>query len=77
MKNLTLAIDEDILREARAVALKRETSVNALVREYLRRLAREEGARAEARREILSMIGTFEGSVGSRVGREELHERDR
>ena len=36
-KSLTLTIDEDVLREARKVALDRKTSVNQLVREYLTR----------------------------------------
>ncbi|MCD4653155.1 hypothetical protein K8T06_04405 [bacterium] len=35
MKNLTLAIDENMLREARKLALERDTTVNAMVREFL------------------------------------------
>jgi plasmid stability protein len=33
--NLTLAIDDDVLRRARIRALEQGTSVNAVVREYL------------------------------------------
>jgi len=41
LKNLTLSVDEDVLREARKVALDRNTSVNQLVRDYLKQLAGE------------------------------------
>jgi hypothetical protein len=35
VSNLTLAIDDDVLRRARIRALEQGTSVNAVVREYL------------------------------------------
>jgi Family of unknown function (DUF6364) len=35
MANLTLSIDDDVLRRARIRALERGTNVNKLVREYL------------------------------------------
>ena len=35
MKNITLAIDEEVLRAARIYAAEHDTTVNALVREYL------------------------------------------
>jgi Family of unknown function (DUF6364) len=35
MTNLTLTIDDDLLKRARIRALERDTSVNALVRDYL------------------------------------------
>jgi predicted HicB family RNase H-like nuclease len=44
MTNLTLAIDEQILRRARTRAMQRGTSVNALVRDYIARLADESEA---------------------------------
>lgn len=34
-KNLTLAIDEDLLDRARVLAAMKRTTVNAMVREYL------------------------------------------
>lgn len=36
MANLTLAIEDDVLRRARIRALERGTSVNEVVREYLK-----------------------------------------
>lgn len=50
-KNLTLAIDEDLLDRARVLAAMRRTTVNAMVREFLDREVRREGddaRRAEA-----------------------------
>jgi predicted HicB family RNase H-like nuclease len=41
MGNLTLTIDDDLLRRARIRALEQGTSVNSLVREYLRHVAGE------------------------------------
>jgi len=40
--NLTLTIDDELLKRARVLALERGTSVNALVREFLLRLAHDE-----------------------------------
>jgi len=37
--NITLTIDDEVLKKARIHALERGTSVNALVREYLERVA--------------------------------------
>jgi hypothetical protein len=39
MANLTLTIDGELLKRARMRALERDTSVNALVRDYLETLA--------------------------------------
>lgn len=39
MANVTLAIDEDLLRRARIRALERGTSLNAVVRDYLESFA--------------------------------------
>lgn len=50
-KNITLAIDEDLLDRARVLAAMRRTSVNAMVREFLDREVRkelEDAKRAEA-----------------------------
>jgi len=39
MKNITVTVDEELHRLARIRAAERDTSVSALVRDYLRRLA--------------------------------------
>lgn len=77
MANLTLVIDEDVLRAARIRALEHGTSVNAVVRDYLTSYARREGAR-EA---IAAFLGraaessASSGSGGRTWTREELYDR--
>ena len=51
MANLTLAIDDELLRKARIRALELGTSVNAMVREHLDHIvSRDDRAKAAMRR---------------------------
>lgn len=61
MTELTLTVDEDVLRRARVRALEPGTSVDALVREYLRQLA-EPSAAAEG---IAEFFAATQGAAGS------------
>ena len=73
--NLTLSIDERLLREARRVAESMGKSVNQLVREYFEQLTRRDRTEddiEEFRRLSLEGVGRSEGW---RFDREELHER--
>ena len=47
MTNLTLTVDETLLRKARILALERGTSVNALVREFIENMVNESTRRSE------------------------------
>jgi hypothetical protein len=49
-RNVTLTVDEDLLREARAVAAQRHTSVNEMVREFLTNVVSQERRRAALER---------------------------
>lgn len=73
MANLTLTIDDEVLRRARLHAIERGTSVNALVREYLEGIARTD---AELR-SIVEGIDSVADAVPSRRAtgwkREELY----
>jgi hypothetical protein len=75
MKNITLAIDEDVLREVRKIAAERDTTVNGLVREYLRKLAGERDRSARARAELVRLSEESEGRLGSngKWTREEIY----
>ena len=42
MKNITLSVDDDILAAVRRYSARRDSSVNALVREFLTNLAGHE-----------------------------------
>lgn len=75
--NLTLAIDEHVLRRARIRAMQHGTSVNALVRDYITRLAGESEA-AEGVAEFLRFVsgdGASSGPDGRSWTRDELHDR--
>ena len=73
--NITLSVNEDVLKRARTVAHAMGKSVNELVREYLQQLANTSDARSdveELRR--LSVQGAGR-SHGWRFDRNEIHAR--
>lgn len=73
--NLTLSVDEKIIRQARHRAESMGTSVNQLVREFLEQLAGKSDADADAD-EFERLSRASEGnSRGWKFNREELHER--
>jgi plasmid stability protein len=77
MASLTLSIDEQLLKRARMRALERDTSVNALVRDYLQHLVTAE-SRSPGMASFLEMTESMHAGSGSRGRswtREELHER--
>ncbi len=75
-RNLTLRVEEDVLRAARKAAIDRNASVNQLVREYLVRLARESDQQREAFARLEEIFRTSRIEVGRRTWtRDDLHER--
>jgi len=56
MKNVTLAIDEKLLEQARALAERRKTSLNALVRSLLAHEVEQEDRIAWAREGMRKLI---------------------
>lgn len=74
MKNITLAIDEDLLDKVRVLAAMKRTSVNEIVRSYLSRLVDEERGKDEAREELLRLMDNSQGRMGDwRPSREETY----
>lgn len=77
MANLTLTIDEALLRRARIRALERGTSVNAIVRAYLESFVGEDAAR-DALGEFLAIAkdsAAGSGPQGRTWTRDDLYER--
>lgn len=66
-KNITLAIEDDLLDRARVIAAIRRTSVNAMVRDFLAREVKRESSVA-ARMQMWS--DTFEAADADASGRE-------
>jgi hypothetical protein len=77
LKNITLAIDDEVLDKVRAYAAEQKTTVNAIVRKHLERLASEDDKRAEARRNLLRLAQASRGRLASDYtwNREELYDR--
>lgn len=74
MANLTIAVDDDLLRRARLRALEAGTSVNALLRSYLVSYVGEEGM--SSRRAIVENADRLATEIGTRTwSRAELHDR--
>lgn len=78
MKNITVSLDDETYRRARIRAAEMDTSVSALVRDYLAGLGSQESEFERLKRLELE---TRERIVGfdpnDRLSREELYERRR
>ena len=76
IRNLTLAIEDELLLEARKIALERRTTVNRMVREYLATLVDRESRVRKARSNLNKAFQRGIVEVGQRTWRrEDLHER--
>ncbi len=76
MRNITVAVPDETYRKARVRAAELDTSVSALVRDFLAGLAQEESDFERRRRlqdEILASVKSF--SAGDRLTRDEVHNR--
>jgi cell division protein FtsB len=76
MKNVTISVPEDVYREARIKAAEMDTSLSAMVAEYLRSITGRDAEfdRLEAQQErIRREIEAF--SAGDRLDRDLVHER--
>ena len=73
--NVTLSVDDGVIREARRRAEAMGTSVNQLVREYLEQLAGKADPKADAA-EFERLSREAQGNArGWKFNREELHDR--
>ncbi len=73
--NLTLSVDEQLVREARRKAEAMGTSVNQLIRGYLERLAGITDPGADASEFEHLSYAAQGNSRGWKFNRDELHER--
>lgn len=79
MSNLTVALDEALIRKARIKAVQEGTTINAVVRERLKEYANstgEEAPHVRATREFLALAKRSKAQGGGRRWtREEINER--
>lgn len=75
MANLTLSLDDELLQKAREAAVREHTSVNALVREYLKQYVNARERRLRALDALDEVAGRTESASSERWSRDSLHER--
>jgi hypothetical protein len=79
LMNITLFIDDDLVKEARKIAIERDTTLTGIVRAYLQELVAEHAKSGRKRHELDVLEQSFERlqfNVGKRTWkREDLHER--
>jgi hypothetical protein len=77
--NITLTLDDEVVKEVRKIAVERDTTLTGLVRAYLEQLAAENGKTGRKRRELEALqrsFKEFQFRVGKRTWtRADLHER--
>jgi len=76
VKTVTVSLPDDVYRRARTKAAERDTSISALVRDFLIQLAGEEldfERRRRLQNEVIASIRSFR--AGDRLSREEIHDR--
>lgn len=77
MANLTITVDDNVLRRARARAAEHGTSVNAILSDYLASFAGVGGAERARTRflEIAASVDASSGGGGRTWTRDKLHDR--
>ena len=74
--NLTIVVDDDILKRARIRAIEENTSVNAVLRAYLATYAGADRRRDEACERVLALSRASRSRRGGAVwSRDDLYER--
>ena len=76
MKNITLAVDENVLAVVRKYSAEHNCSVNSLVRGFLTDIAEREDRAKQARKNIRKLSERSTAKRGSKTwSRDDLHER--
>ena len=78
MSNITLSVDDKIIRKVRKIAIDKDTTLTQLVRDFLASVAARGAAqRMRAVRELEMSFEQFSRDMGKRDwSREDLHERE-
>jgi hypothetical protein len=74
-RNLTVQLDEDVIRQAKVLAARRGTSVSTLVAAELERLVAEDDRYEDAHRRAQRALAAAVTRGGRRWRREDLYDR--
>ena len=58
--NVTLSLDDELVKEVRKIATERDTTLTGIVRDHLEKLAAEHAASGRKRRERAALERSFE-----------------
>ncbi len=77
MSNITMTLDDKIIKKVKKIAIEKNTTLTGLVRDYLTGIAKREDQHIE---EAISQLSEIMNSSDMEVGeitwtRDELHER--
>ncbi len=77
MSNITLSVDDDTIKKVRKIAIDKNTTLTAMVRDYLTSVAaRDTQEKNEAIKKLRKSFKKFSRDIGQRKwSREDLHER--
>lgn len=76
MKNITLSVDENDLQVARRYAAEHNTTVNRLVKDYIRQIAKVEDRARKARENLVKLAEESSAKAGNATWtRDELYDR--
>ena len=77
MPNITLSVDEEIVKKVRKIAVDKNTTLTAMVRGYLQSVADRDGAdKEQAINQLQKSFEKLSRNMGSRTWtRDDLHER--
>jgi predicted transcriptional regulator len=77
--NVTLSLEDDLVKRVRRIAAERDTTLTAMIRDHLQQLASEDsnsGRKLREREELERGFRRFRFRVGPRTWkRQDLHER--
>ena len=77
MSNITISIDDALLKKAKKIAIDKDTSFSGLVRDYINELVEKEEKHREMKvQELMYLFKNNSAKIGSiKWTRAELHER--
>lgn len=77
MPNVTMTINDELLKKAKKIAIDRDSTISELFREYLTDLTRREDLHREYAAEELDRLfaASTASSYGISIPRDDLHER--
>ena len=74
-KNITLKLDEEVLKECKKRAFEEDKSVSAWVSDMILKNISQKASFENSKRYALKKLGTLDLG-GEKITREDLHERD-